>query len=94
MELYGPLRLYWEGGYRGEGIIQDIKGIINHGLTSGWQRNTLKKFYNNRALSFLAEECNSKYVDERPHIRTRVRNKTRHAQCLCVARVAIKKPNL
>ena len=60
MELYGPLRLYWEGGYRGEGLIQDIKGIINHGLTSGWQRNTLKKFYNNRSLSFLAEEHNCK----------------------------------
>ena len=59
MELYGPLRLYWEGGYRGEGIIQDIKGIMNHGLTSGWQKNTLKRLYNNRALSFLAEECNS-----------------------------------
>ena len=39
MELYGPLRLYWEGGYCGEGIIQDIKGILNHGLSLGWQEH-------------------------------------------------------
>ena len=59
MELYGPLRLYWEGGYCGEGIIQDLKGILNHGLSIGWQKNTLKKFYNNRVLMLLKEECDS-----------------------------------
>ena len=59
MELYGPLRLYWEGGYCGEGIIQDIKGILNHGLSLGWQKNTLKKLYINRSLTFLVDENNS-----------------------------------
>ena len=59
MELYGPMRMYWEGGYRGEGIIQEIKGIINNGLIIGWQNHTMKRFYNNRALKFLANESSS-----------------------------------
>ena len=28
MRFFGPLRLYWEGGWKGEGIIQEIKEII------------------------------------------------------------------
>ena len=57
IELYGLSRLYWEGGFRGEGIIQEIKRIINHGLVKNWEINTMKRFYNNRGLKFLREEC-------------------------------------
>ena len=57
MKLYGPMRLYWEGGYRGEGIIQEVKGIINHGLITGWQKHTMKRFYSYRALKLLNSEC-------------------------------------
>ena len=32
MRFFGPLRLYWEGGWKGEGIIQEIKEIIRDGL--------------------------------------------------------------
>ena len=56
MRLYGPMRRYWEGGYRGEGLIQDLKPLIKNGLCLNWQVNTLKKFYNLRALSFFDEE--------------------------------------
>lgn len=34
MRMFGPLRLYWESGWKGEGIIKKIKEII---------RNCLKK---------------------------------------------------
>jgi len=56
MRLYGPMRRYWEGGYRGEGLIQDLKPLIKNGLCLNWQVNTLKFFYNLRALSFFDEE--------------------------------------
>ena len=32
MKQFGPLRLYWEGGWKGEGIIQEIKCLIRDGL--------------------------------------------------------------
>ena len=32
MEEYGPLRLYWEGGYKGEALIQSIKPMIKNGV--------------------------------------------------------------
>ena len=28
MEDYGPLRLYWEGGYKGEGLLRYLKPMI------------------------------------------------------------------
>ena len=56
MRLYGPLRLYWEGGWKGEGIIQEIKEIIRDGLKKNWAMNTLKRAYNGRAFDFLLKE--------------------------------------
>ena len=32
MKFFGPLRMYWEGGWKGEGIIQEMKEIIRDGL--------------------------------------------------------------
>ena len=58
MKIYGPMRCYWEGGYRGEGLIQELKSIINHGLTNNWQHNTMKRFFNLRTLSILSNETN------------------------------------
>ena len=52
------MRCYWEGGYRGEGLIQELKSIINHGLTNNWQHNTMKRFFNLRTLSILSKETN------------------------------------
>ena len=56
MKMYGPMRCYWEGGYRGEGLIQELKSIINQGLVKNWQKNTLKRFFNLRTLSLLNKE--------------------------------------
>ena len=63
MNLYGPMRCYWEGGYRGEGLIQELKCLINNGLTKNWQKNTLKRFFNLRTLSFLENESRSKSTE-------------------------------
>ena len=41
MEEYGPLRLYWEGGYKGEALIQSIKPMIKNGV----QKKHFKKTY-------------------------------------------------
>ena len=50
MRMYGPLRRYWEGGYRGEAMIQELKPLITTGLSKNWQRRILTKFYNTRAI--------------------------------------------
>ena len=46
MKLFGPLIEFWEGGIRGEGIIQELKHLIRDGLKKNWQKNILKKAYN------------------------------------------------
>ena len=53
MKLFGPLRLYWEGGWKGEGIIKELKEVIRDGLKKNWQENTLKRVYNGRALDYM-----------------------------------------
>lgn len=47
--IFGPIKLYWEGGPCGEKIIQMIKPLIN-GLTINWQKNTLLRFYRGNIL--------------------------------------------
>ena len=39
MKIFGPLRLYWEGGWKGEGIIKELKEVIRDGLKKNWQEN-------------------------------------------------------
>ena len=56
MRFFGPLRLYWEGGWKGEGIIQEIKEIIRDGLKINWASNTMKRAYNGRAFDYLMKE--------------------------------------
>lgn len=44
MRRYGMLRLLWEGGQMGEGIIRHIKPLINNGLRRGWSISAHKRF--------------------------------------------------
>lgn len=53
MRTFGPLRLYWEGGWKGEGIIREIKEIIRDVLKMNWAYNTLKRAYNRRAFDYM-----------------------------------------
>ena len=46
MRDYGPLRLYWEGGFVGEGIIKYVKPCITQGTyRTTFAANALKRFY-------------------------------------------------
>ena len=42
MNLFGPLRRYWEGSYRGEALVQELKPLIKTGLTTNWQEQILQ----------------------------------------------------
>ena len=52
MENFGPLRLYWEGSYCGEKIIQDLKPNI-YRIINNWQSNALERFYISKAFDHL-----------------------------------------
>ena len=61
MKEFGPLRLYWEGGWKGEGIIQELKPLIRNRFQKNWSKNTLKRLYNLRAFDYLLETNNLIY---------------------------------
>ena len=49
MREYGPLRLYWEGGYRGEGILRYVKPMITQGTyKSTFSENGIRRYYKDR----------------------------------------------
>ena len=31
IRIHGPLRMYWDGGYKCETVLRSIKSLINHG---------------------------------------------------------------
>ena len=55
MRDYSPLHLYWEGGFKEEGILKYIKPLIKHGAHQIlFAENTLSTYYKDRFLhSFL-----------------------------------------
>ena len=61
MKEFGPLRLYWEGGWKGEGIIQELKPLIRNRFQKNWSSNTLKQLYNSRVFDYLLETNNLIY---------------------------------
>ena len=64
MEMFGPLRLYWEGGWKGEGIIKEIKEIIRDGLKKNWAENTLKRVYNGRAFDYMLKSNKLNFINK------------------------------
>ena len=49
MRAYGPLRLYWEGGYKGEGILRYVKPMITQGTyQSSFSENAVRRYYKDR----------------------------------------------
>ena len=54
MALFGPLRLLWEGGVCGEGIVRYLKPLIN-GLKGAWARNALVRFMRIRSLGIIIQ---------------------------------------
>ena len=53
----GPPRALWEGGRKGEGLIQDIKPHI-HGLRNNWMYNTMKRVAQDKSFNVIAD-CDS-----------------------------------
>jgi hypothetical protein len=51
---FGPPRLFWEGGYKGEGILQDIKPIITQGTHIPWFATTaMDRYYKEKGMSMI-----------------------------------------
>ena len=49
MKKYGPLRLYWEGSFKGEGLLQYVKPMVKQGThKSTFAKNTLTSYYKYR----------------------------------------------
>ena len=54
MKDYGPLRLYWEGGNKGEGLLQYIKPLVTQGTHKPtFPKTLLTKYYKDRFLQHL-----------------------------------------
>ena len=51
MRDYGPLRLYWEGGFKGEALLKYIKPMVKQGIhKKAFAENTLTLYYKDRFL--------------------------------------------
>jgi hypothetical protein len=49
MRDYGPLRLYWEGGFKGEGILRYVKPMITQGTyKKSFSENAIRRYYKDR----------------------------------------------
>ena len=54
MREYGPLCLYWEGGFIGEGIIKYVKPCVTQGTyKSSFASNALKRYYKEKIYQTL-----------------------------------------
>lgn len=64
MRRYGPLRLYWEGGYMGEGIFLKIKPIMTQGThMPTFAETTLTRHYKDKAIDKLLDK--ERQMDEK-----------------------------
>ena len=56
MRAFGNLRDYWEGSYRGEGILREIKSYITQGTHQPWfAKATLRRFYRTKTMSMMLD---------------------------------------
>jgi hypothetical protein len=59
MREYGPPRLYWEGGYKGEGILRRVKPVVTQGTHMPWFATAaLQRYYNEKSLGSLLLSTN------------------------------------
>lgn len=65
MKKYGPPRLYWEGGFKGEGLLRTIKPIVTQGTHMAWfGTSLLNRFYKDKSLSLLVSRSNDISTEE------------------------------
>lgn len=54
MREYGPPRLYWEGGYKGEGILRTVKPVVTQGTHMSWFATAaLQRYYKEKSMELL-----------------------------------------
>jgi hypothetical protein len=59
MHEYGPPRLYWEGGYKGEGVLRSVKPVVTQGTHMSWfATSALQKYYNIKSITMLLRNDN------------------------------------
>ena len=64
MRKFGPLRNYWEGGYKGEGILRLLKPAITQGTHMHWFASAaLKKLYHEKSVGLLLKKEGGKNLD-------------------------------
>ena len=56
VRMFGPIRLLWEGGWKGEGFVRLIKPLITNGFHKNWQSVTLTHLLQNMAMDELTEK--------------------------------------
>ena len=57
MKNYGPTRLYWEGGYKGEAMFQDIKPLITQGTHKAtFSKNALMKHHKHGFVTKIMQQ--------------------------------------
>lgn len=65
MKEFGPPRLYWEGGYKGEGILRSVKPVVTQGTHMSWFATAaLQKYYNNKSMTMLLRNDNNDITHE------------------------------
>ena len=64
MRKFGPLRNYWEGAYKGEGILRILKPAITQGTHMPWFASAaLKKLYSEKSVGLLLKKEGGKNLD-------------------------------
>lgn len=56
MREYGAPRLYWEGGFKGEGILRAVKPVVTQGTHMSWFATAaLQRYYSDKSMSMLLQ---------------------------------------
>ena len=65
MRQHGSPRDYWEGGYRGEGVIKELKPLVKQGTYHPWfAKTTIEKYYKNKTMKMLMEQQEEDGIDD------------------------------
>ena len=51
IDKYGSLRLLWEGGFRGEKILTQVKPLVTRGTARGFREGIVKSFYTQKVFA-------------------------------------------
>ena len=62
---FGPPRNYWEGGYRGEGILLELKQLVSMGTYHSWfAKSAMERYYKTKTIEMIMESNSSSSSNE------------------------------